>query len=96
MSIAIKAPLHKRAETVAYDRDRLGLQLAKQLTESTGLTFSDPTPWTFRVERQSQRDLWLKLITDAAMTHLVSPQRDQLAPLDGPHQAVGVLLVRRE
>ncbi len=89
-------PSHKRVETVAFYRDKDGPPIAKQLTESTGLTFSDPTPWTFRVERQSQRDLWLKLITDAAMTHLVSPQRDQLAPLDGPHQAVGVLLVRRE
>ena len=85
-NIAIKVPLHKWAETVAYYRDKVGLPIAKQLKDSTGFTFGDMTLWIDRVEKQSQVDVWLELFTDdpdAAMTHLGSPQRDELEPLDG-------------
>ena len=104
-NIAIKVPLHKWAETVAYYRDKVGLPTAKQLKDSTGFTFGDMTLWIDRVEKQSQVDVWLELFTDdpdAAMTHLGSPQRDELEPLDGvtghwtSDPAGVVLLVRNE
>ena len=104
-NIAIKVPLHKWAETVAYYRDKVGLPIAKQLKDSTGFVFGDMTLWIDRVERQSQVDVWLELFTDdpdAAITHLGSPLRDELEPLDGvtghwtSDPAGVVLLVRRE
>ena len=104
-NIAIKVPLHKWAETVAYYRDNVGLPIAKQLKDSTGFTFGEMTLWIDRVEKQSQVDVWLELFTDdpdAAMTHLGSPQRDELEPLDGvtghwtSDPAGVVLLVRNE
>ena len=71
----------------------------------SGFTFGDMTLWIDRVEKQSQVDVWLELFTDdpdAAMTHLGSPQRDELEPLDGvtghwtSDPAGVVLLVRNE
>ena len=49
-NIAIKVPLHKWAETVAYYRDKVGLPIAKQLKDSTGFTFGDMTLWIDGVE----------------------------------------------
>ena len=86
-------------------RDKVGLPIAKQLKDSTGFVFGDMTLWIDRVERQSQVDVWLELFTDdpdAAITHLGSPLRDELEPLDGvtghwtSDPAGVVLLVRRE
>lgn len=84
-NIAIKVPLHKWQETVAFYRDNVGLQIAKELKNSTGFVFGDMTLWIDRVERQSQVDVWLELFADnpdRALDHLKSPRRDELEPLD--------------
>ena len=38
-NIAIKVPLHKWEETVAYYRDRVGLKVTKELKNSIGFSF---------------------------------------------------------
>lgn len=76
-NIAIKVPLHRWTETVAFYRDRIGLAVTKELSASVGFAFGDMTLWIDRVDRQSQVDVWLELFTDdpdAAMHHLGSPQ----------------------
>lgn len=104
-NIAIKVPLHKWAETVAYYRDKVGLPVKKELKVSVGFTFGDMTLWIDRVEKQSQVDVWLELFTDdpdQALKHLGSPLRDELEPLDEVNghwtsdPAGVVLLVRNE
>lgn len=104
-NIAIKVPLHKWAETVAYYRDKVGLPVKKELKASVGFTFGDMTLWIDRVEKQSQVDVWLELFTDdpdQALKHLGSPLRDELEPLDEVNghwtsdPAGVVLLVRNE
>ena len=85
-NIAIKVPLYKWDETVAFYRDKVGLAIVKTLTNSTGFAFGDMTLWIDRVEKQSQVDVWLELFSDdpgAALARLGSPQRDELEPLDG-------------
>jgi hypothetical protein len=84
-NIAIKVPLHKWEETVAFYRDRVGLTVAKELSNSVGFVFGSMTLWIDKVEKQSQVDVWLELFTDdpdAALTALGSPKRDELEPLD--------------
>ncbi|GAB3064725.1 hypothetical protein [Stenotrophomonas tumulicola] len=104
-NIAIKVPLHKWASTVAFYRDRVGLKVKKELTNSVGFVFGDMTLWIDRVERQSQVDVWLELFTedpDRALEQLGSPRRDELEPLDEVNglwtsdPAGVVLLVRNE
>ncbi|MBX8800801.1 hypothetical protein [Pseudochrobactrum asaccharolyticum] len=104
-NIAIKVPLHKWAETVAYYRDKVGLPVKKELKASVGFIFGDMTLWIDRVEKQSQVDVWLELFTDdpdQALSHLGSPLRDELEPLDEVNghwtsdPAGVVLLVRNE
>lgn len=104
-NIAIKVPLHKYEETVAFYRDKVGLKVAKELTNSVGFAFGNMTLWIDRVEKQSQVDVWLELFTDdpdRALEHLESPQRDELEPLDEVNghwtsdPAGVVLLVRNE
>ncbi|NWG46629.1 MAG: hypothetical protein HXY25_08795 [Alphaproteobacteria bacterium] len=85
-NIAIKVPLYKWNETVAFYRDRVGLEVVRELPESTAFAFGSMTLWIDRVERQSQTDVWLELITDEpdeALKTLGSPRRDELEPLDG-------------
>ena len=104
-NIAIKVPLYKWAETVAYYRDKVGLPVKKELNASVGFVFGEMTLWIDRVEQQSQVDVWLELFTDdpeQALKHLESPQRDELEPLDDVNghwtsdPAGVVLLVRNE
>ena len=104
-NIAIKVPLHKWRDTVAFYRDRVGLPITNELTNSVGFSFGDVTLWIDRVERQSQVDVWLELFTDdpdAALRHLESPKRDELEPLDDVNghwtsdPAGVILLVRNE
>lgn len=104
-NIAIKVPLHKWADTVAFYRDKVGLTVTRELANSTGFAFGAMTLWIDRVERQSQVDIWLELFTDdpdRALSHLESPQRDELEPLDGVNghwtsdPAGVVLLLRNE
>ena len=104
-NIAIKVPLHRWEETVAFYRDKVGLQIAKELTNSTGFAFGNMTLWIDKVEHQSQVDVWLELFSDdpdKALDHLGSPRRDELEPLDGvtghwtSDPAGVVLLVRNE
>lgn len=104
-NIAIKVPLHRYDETVAFYRDRVGLPVAKVMENSTGFEFNGFTLWIDRVPCQSQVDVWLELFSDdpdAALTELGGPQRDELEPLDGvtghwtSDPAGTVLLVRKE
>lgn len=104
-NIAIKVPLHRWDETVAYYRDRVELKVVKELTNSTGFAFGPMTLWIDKVEKQSQVDVWLELFSDApadALAALGSPKRDELEPLDDVEghwtsdPAGVVLLVRKE
>lgn len=104
-NIAIKVPLHRWEETVAYYRDKVGLNVAKVLTNSVGFNFGSMTLWVDRVEKQSQVDVWLELFSDdpdQALEKLGSPRRDELEPLEGVRglwtsdPAGVVLLVRNE
>lgn len=104
-NIAIKVPLHKWEDTVAYYRDKVGLKIVKTLANSIGFAFGPMTLWIDRVERQSQVDIWLELFSDdpdGALAKLGSPRRDELEPLDGVNglwtsdPAGVVLLVRNE
>jgi catechol 2,3-dioxygenase-like lactoylglutathione lyase family enzyme len=103
-NIAIKVPLHRWEETVAFYRDRVGLRLAKQSPDTVAFEFGPMTLWIDRVERQSQVDVWLELFADdpdLELARLGSPRRDELEPLDGVHghwtsdPAGVILLVRR-
>jgi len=104
-NIAVKVPQWKWEETVAFWRDRVGLPVHKATAGSVAFTFGPMILWIDRVERQSQVDLWLELVTDdpaAAVAQLGGPLRDELEPLDGvdghwtSDPAGVVLLVCRE
>ena len=104
-NIAIKVPLYRYEETVAFYRDRVGLPVTRTMANSTGFGFSELTLWIDRVPDQSQPDVWLELVSDTpteALARLGSPQRDELEPLDGvtghwTSDPVGtVLLVRTD
>ena len=103
-NIAIKVPLHKWAETVAFYRDKLGLTVTREMENSTGFDFNGFTLWIDRVPHQSQVDVWLELFTDdpsGALTSLGSPQRDELEPLDSvtgrrTSDPAGVVLLLRQ
>jgi catechol 2,3-dioxygenase-like lactoylglutathione lyase family enzyme len=104
-NIAIKVPLCKWEETVAFYRDKVGLRATKQSPDTVAVEFGAMTLWVDRVERQSQVDVWLELFADdpdKALEALGSPRRDELEPLDGVNghwtsdPAGVVLLVRAE
>lgn len=103
-NIAIKVPLHKWDETVAFYRDRVKLSVTKELPNSVAFSFGSMTLWIDKVEKQSQVDVWLELLTDEpdkALQTLESPMRDELEPLDDVNghwtsdPAGVVLLVRK-
>ncbi|MFN7025921.1 MAG: hypothetical protein ACK4QP_15685 [Pseudorhizobium sp.] len=104
-NIAIKVPVYKWEETVAFYRQKIGLEVVKELANSIGFAFGNITLWIDRVERQSQVDVWLEIFTsdpDRALEHLGGPRRDELEPLDDVNghwtsdPAGVVLLVRKE
>lgn len=104
-NIAVKVPLYRYEETVAFYRDRVGLAVTRLMENSTGFAFGAFTLWIDRVPHQSQQDVWLELFSDDpadALTRLGSPLRDELEPLDGVtggwtcDPAGTVLLVRAE
>ena len=104
-NIAIKVPLHKWEDTIAFYRDKVALKVVKELANSTGFAFGGMTLWIDRVEKQSQVDVWLELFTsdpNRALERLGSPRRDELEPLDDvtghwtSDPAGVVLLVRTE
>lgn len=104
-NIAMKVPLHRYDDTVAFYRDRVGLEVIRTMQDSVGFRFGDMTLWIDRVRHQSQSDVWLELFSDdptAALTMLGSPRRDELEPLDSvtgrwtSDPAGTVLLVRKE
>ncbi|MDH5452991.1 MAG: hypothetical protein OEY05_08560 [Paracoccaceae bacterium] len=83
-NIAIKVPLYKWEETVAFYRDLVGLTPKKELDGSVAFAFGEMTLWIDRVERQSQVDIWLEFLSndpDQALEELNSPVRDELEPL---------------
>ncbi len=104
-NIAIKVPLHKWDETVAFYRDRVKLPVVNELPNSVAFSFGSMTLWIDKVEKQSQVDVWLELLTDEpdkALQTLESPMRDELEPLDDVNghwtsdPAGVVLLVRKD
>lgn len=104
-NIAIKVPAYRYDETVAFYRDRVGLDVTRTMENSVGFRFGEMTLWIDRVLHQSQVDVWLELFSDeptAALAQLGGPQRDKLEPLDGvtghwtSDPAGTVLLVRKE
>lgn len=104
-NIALKIPLHRWNETVAFYRDRVGLTVTREMKDSVGFQFGEMTLWIDRVPHQSQADVWLELFTDdpdSALVALGSPRRDELEPLDGvtghwtSDPAGTVLLVRKD
>lgn len=83
-NIAIKVPLYKWAETVAFYRDKIGLAVVKELDGSVAFAFGAMTLWIDCVERQSQVDVWLEFLTDepdTAVKDLGTAVRDELEPL---------------
>ncbi|ASM71193.1 MULTISPECIES: hypothetical protein [Roseobacteraceae] len=104
-NIAIKVPLHRWRDTVAFYRDRVGLTVSRELEESIGFEFGAMTLWIDRVPHQSQVDVWIELFDedpDAALAVLGSPQREELEPLTGvtghwtSDPAGTVILLRKE
>jgi catechol 2,3-dioxygenase-like lactoylglutathione lyase family enzyme len=104
-NIAIKVPLYKWDETVAFYRDKVGLTVIQEQEASVAFGFGSMKLWIDRVDRQSQVDVWLEFFSDEpddAMAKLGGPMRDELEPLDGvlghwtSDPAGTVLLVRRD
>jgi catechol 2,3-dioxygenase-like lactoylglutathione lyase family enzyme len=103
-NIAIKVPLHRWAETVAFYRDRVGLSVVKETPDTVAFAFGAMTLWVDCVPAQSQADVWLEVFADdpdAALAHLGSPIRDELEPLDGvtghwTSDPAGVILLVRK
>lgn len=104
-NIAVKVPLYRYEETVAYYRDRVGLPVTRTLENSTSFGFGGLTLWIDCVPHQSHGDVWLELFSDEpteALARLGSPRRDELEPLDTVtghwtcDPAGTVLLVRKE
>jgi hypothetical protein len=104
-NIAIKVPLHKWSETVAFYRGKVGLKEKSATPDTVSFEFGGMTLWIDRVPHQSQSDVWLELFSDEpskALEHLGAPRRDELEPLDGVEghwtsDPCGViLLVRKE
>jgi hypothetical protein len=104
-NIAIKVPLHRYDETVAFYRDRVRLSLVQVNSNSTAFSFNGFTLWIDKVAHQSQVDVWLELFSDdpdRALLELGSPIRDELEPLDGvtghwtSDPAGTVLLIRKK
>lgn len=104
-NIAIKVPAYRYDDTVAFYRDRVGLEVARTMENSVGFHFGELTLWIDRVLHQSQVDVWLELFSDdptQALAQLGSPQRDDLEPLDSvighwtSDPAGTVLLIRKE
>jgi catechol 2,3-dioxygenase-like lactoylglutathione lyase family enzyme len=84
-NIAIKVPLYKWEETVAFYRDKIGLKVIRELESSIGFSFGSMTLWIDRVPHQSQTDVWLELFDEdpeAALAAMGTPKRDELEPLD--------------
>lgn len=104
-NIAIKVPLHRWEDTVAFYRDKVGLTVARELENSTGFEFGAMTLWIDRVPAQSQMDVWIELFDDdpdVALSSLGSPKRDELEPLTNvtghwtSDPAGTVILLRKE
>lgn len=75
-NIAIKVPLHRWEETVAFYRDKVGLTVTRELDNSTGFDFGSLTLWIDPVPQQSQTDVWIELFDDdpdAALSRLAAP-----------------------
>jgi hypothetical protein len=103
-NIAIKVPLHRWNDMVAFYRERVGLTVRKERPDTIAFAFGEMTLWLDRVEKQSQADVWLELFCDnpdRALAHLGSPKRDELEPLDGvtghwTSDPAGVVLLLRQ
>ena len=103
-NIAIKVPPHPWDATLAFYRDRAGLEVSRESPDSVAFAFGPMMSWLDRVPHQSRGSVWLELFADdpdAGLERMRSPRRDELEPLDGvtghwaSDPAGSVLLVRR-
>lgn len=104
-NIAIKVPLHRWDEMVAFYRDRAGLSVLNESDDFVSFDFGGMTLRLDRVPRQSRGDVFRELFWDdpsGDLDRLGGPTRDELEPLDGvagpwtSDPAGTVLLVRHE
>jgi catechol 2,3-dioxygenase-like lactoylglutathione lyase family enzyme len=104
-NIAIKVPVCRWEETVAFYRDRIGLPVHRKMKAGIGFAWGEMTLRIDRFETQSHVDVWLELFAeepDEALSRLGSPGRVGLEQLDGvtghwtSDPAGTILLVRRE
>ena len=87
-NIAMKVPPHQHAETVAFYRDVLELEMLEGSTEDTTVfKFGASKLWIDKVSTVSQAEIWLQVITDdsSGAQRLLSEagicRRDEIEPL---------------
>lgn len=87
LNIAIKVPVDRYDDTVAFYRDTLGLAVVKSERDSTAFEFGPQRLWIDRVSNIATCDVWLEINTpdpDAAVSYLAGHNvqtRDELEPL---------------
>ena len=63
-NVALKIPLHKYEETVAFYRDTLNLPLIEEEPEGCIFQFGPIRLWIDKAPQLSQPDVWFELITN--------------------------------
>lgn len=87
VNIAIKVPLHKYEETVAFYREVLNLPLIEEEPEGCIFQFGPMRLWVDKAPQLSQPDVWFELLTNdtqSAATYLANhgvARRDELEQL---------------
>ena len=104
-NIAIKTPLFKWPDTVAFYRDKVGLKVGAEFERSVMFRFGEVNLWIDAVAHQSQADVWLELFSDdpeGDRQAIAAPLRNELEPLGDvgglwtSDPAGVVLLLRRD
>ena len=85
--MALKVPLHKYDETIAFYRETLNLPLIEEEPEGCIFQFGPIRLWVDKAPQLSQPDVWFELITNdtqSASTYLANhgvARRDELEQL---------------
>lgn len=86
-NVALKVPLHKYDETIAFYRETLNLPLIEEEPEGCIFQFGPIRLWVDKAPQLSQPDVWFELITNdtqSASTYLANhgvARRDELEQL---------------
>ena len=86
-NIAVKVPTYRYAETVAFYRDAVGLELLESGPETSRFAFGAFTLWLDCVDTATHSEVWLELTSDRldeTASDLVSRgahRRDEIEPL---------------